>query len=232
VSLWHPKDNLFSEYALNPQDRAGGDGAWYLTYAGSSMNPTLRRPDLLEVAPYAGKPVRVGDVILFSPPDYGGDVVHRVSRIAPQGIRTRGDNNDKEDPYVLVPGDVMGQVVAAWRGQKRRAIAGGRVGRVTGHWARWQLAADRSAERLFSPLRGILVRWGALRLLIPAHLRPRVVVFGAGQSKSWQVLTGSTVVGRYDFARRQWCVKWPFRPFVDESSLPEPPQEAIRDVIV
>ena len=232
MSLSRPTNNLFSEYALNPQGRAGGNGAWYLSYAGSSMNPTLRRPDLLEVASYADKPVRVGDVILFSSPDYGGVVVHRVSRIGPQGIRTRGDNNDNEDLCVLAPGDVLGQVLAAWRGRKRRLIAGGRVGQVTGHCARWQLAADRLAERLLSPLGGILVRWGVLRLLIPARLKPRVVVFGAGQSRSWQVLTGSTVAGRYDFARRQWCVKWPFRPFVDESSLPEPPQETIRDVIV
>jgi len=232
VSISGEESNLFSGSALKSPEAAWADGVWYLTYAGSSMNPTLRRPDVIEVSLYLGRSVPVGDVVLFRSPDNQEYVVHRVIRITEQGMRTRGDNSENEDPFVLAPGDVTGQVIAAWRGQTRRAIAGGRVGQVTGHWARWQLAADRSAERLFSPLGGIFVRWRALRFLVPARLKPRVVVFEAGQSRSWQVLTGSTVVGRYDFARRQWCVKWPFRPFVDESSLPEPPQETIRDVIV
>jgi len=37
-------------------------------HTGASMNPTMDRADLLEVMPYNGSPIRLGDVILFLPP--------------------------------------------------------------------------------------------------------------------------------------------------------------------
>ena len=196
----------------------------YITYTGSSMNPTLRRPDLLEVAPYAGRPIRVGDVVLFESPDTHDYVVHRVVRMTPQGIRTRGDNSENDDPYTLGPGNVLGRVAWAWRGQHRRTIAGGRLGRAVGYWAGWQLAIDRMGDRLLYPLTGLLARRGALRFLMPAGLTPRVVVFETDGSESWRILFGATVIGQYDFRLNRWCVKWPFRPLVDESSLPRPNQ--------
>ena len=90
------------------------------------MNPTIGERDLLEIAPYDKRTIRVGDVILFQPPEGGQPVVHRVVDILPKGIRTCGDNNTHIDPYLLQSTDIIGQVVAAWRGQKRRKIVGGR----------------------------------------------------------------------------------------------------------
>ncbi len=100
----------------------------HCAYAGSSMSPTLCEGDLLEIVPRGERPVRTGDVILFLPP--GGDqpVVHRVVRLTSQGIRTRGDSGTADDPWLLQPADILGQVVAAWRGERRRKIRGQRVG--------------------------------------------------------------------------------------------------------
>lgn len=50
--------------------------------------------------------LRVGDVITFRPPapaGVDGLVTHRIVRITPQGILTRGDNEAARDPWVLRP---------------------------------------------------------------------------------------------------------------------------------
>ena len=58
----------------------------------------------------------------FLPPGADQPVVHRVVRVTPAGISTLGDNNTQEDPFLLHPKSITGEVVAAWRGQE----AGGR----------------------------------------------------------------------------------------------------------
>ena len=78
-------------------------------YTGPSMNPTLREPELMEVVPYGKRAVRCGDVILFRSPGGGQSVVHRVTRVTPDGIRTRGDNNRSEDAYSLQPAHIIGR---------------------------------------------------------------------------------------------------------------------------
>jgi len=103
-----------------------GDDISYIVYTGPSMNPVLREPDLLEVKPYDGRQINRGDVIYFLSPINKRGVVHRVIRISPEGIETRGDNNGQADPYLLKPGEVIGQVVRAQRGSHRRRIYGGR----------------------------------------------------------------------------------------------------------
>jgi signal peptidase I len=95
------------------------DGMLHVVYTGPSMNPTLRQPDLLIVVPYADRPVRPGDVIYCRSPEDGREVVHRVVCVVPDGIRTRGDNNPIDDPYLLQVADVAGRVVAARRGGLR-----------------------------------------------------------------------------------------------------------------
>ena len=45
---------------------------------GSSMNPTLKPHDILQVVPYIGRKIRGGDVIVFLPPGSNRKVTHRV----------------------------------------------------------------------------------------------------------------------------------------------------------
>ena len=78
--------------------------------------------------------------------------MHRVVRVTPAGIATLGDNNTKEDAMLLPPESIKGQVVAAWRGQKRRKIAGGLQGRLTRRWLRWRRVLDRGVSPLLHPI--------------------------------------------------------------------------------
>ena len=42
---------------------------FFAAYVGPSMNPTLREPEIMEIMPYDNRPLRVGDVAFFLPPE-------------------------------------------------------------------------------------------------------------------------------------------------------------------
>ena len=193
---------------------------FFAAYVGSSMNPTLREPEIMEIMPYDSRSVRVGDVAFFLPPEADQPVVHRIIRVTPAGISTLGDNNSQEDAFLLQPENIKGQVMAAWRGQKRRKIAGGLQGRLTGRRLRWRLLLRRGASPLMVPLYQALSRWGVIAWLLPASFRPRVVVFHSQGRDQFQLLLGQRIIGRYDDQRHQWQIQRPFHLFVDGRALP------------
>lgn len=85
---------------------------FFAAYAGPSMNPTLVEPELIEIEPYYERPVRVGDVVFFTPPGEQALIVHRVVRLTAAGIRTRGDHNARDDAELLEPADIQAK---SWR---------------------------------------------------------------------------------------------------------------------
>jgi hypothetical protein len=207
-------------------------GALHVSYSGPSMNPILREPDLLEVAPYEGRPVRRGDVVYFRPParERGESgrlpVVHRVIQVDAQGgVRTRGDANRSADPYCLRPDAIIGRVVAAQRGGRRRRIAGGRRGLWVGRAGRLWRAVDRAGSRLLNGAYRALAASGLFRRLLPARLRPRVYVFYAPLRPVYKLMMGRTAIGRYDRREELWRIRRPFRLFLGREALPAPPPE-------
>lgn len=192
----------------------------FAAYVGPSMNPTLREPELMEILPYNGQRVKVGDVVLFRPPGGERSIVHRVVQVTTTGIRTRGDNSSRNDPYLSRPGDIVGRVSAAWRGRRRRRILGGKAGRWVSRSTRWRLALDHGACQLLAPLYHMLIRWGTARRWLPPRLRPRVVAFQVDGWRQLQLLLGGRVVGHYDAGRGAWRIQRPYRLLVDESALP------------
>ena len=193
---------------------------FFASYSGPSMNPTLREPEIMEIMPYDSMPLRVGDVVFFLPPETDHLVVHRIICVTPAGISTLGDNNTQEDTLLLQPKSIKGQVVAAWRGQKRRKIAGGYQGWLTGRWLQWRRTLDHGLSLLLHPLYQVLSRWGLIAWVLPASFRPRVVVFHARGQDQLQLLLGHRIIGRYDDQRQLWQIQRPFRLFVDERALP------------
>jgi hypothetical protein len=193
---------------------------FFAAYVGPSMNPTLREPEIMEIMPYDSRPLRVGDVAFFLPPEADQPVVHRVVRVTPAGISTLGDNNTQEDSLLLQPKSIKGQVVAAWRGQKRRKIAGGLQGRLISRWLCWRRILDRGVSPLLHPLYQALSHWKLIAWLVPAPFRPRVIVFHAKGRDQFQLLLGRRIIGRYDDHRHQWQIQRPFHLFVDGRALP------------
>jgi SynChlorMet cassette protein ScmC len=193
---------------------------FYAAYVGPSMNPTLREPETLEIMPYGSRSLRVGDVAFFLPAKADQPVVHRIIRITPAGISTLGDNNTQEDAFLLQPKSIKGRVVAAWRGQKRRKIAGGLPGRLTSRWLGWRRILDRSVSPLLHPFYRALYHRGLIARALPAPFRPRVVVFHVQGREQFQLLLGQRIIGRYDERRHQWQIQRPFHLFVDGGALP------------
>ena len=193
---------------------------FFAAYVGPSMNPTLREPEIMEIRPYDSRPLRVGDVAFFLPPEADQPVVHRVVRVTPAGISTLGDNNTQKDTLLLQPTSIKGRVVAAWRGQKRRKIAGGYQGRLTSRWLRWRRVLDRGVSPLLHPLYQALSHRGLIARVLPAPFRPRVVVFHVRGREQFKLLLGQRLIGRYDDQRHQWQIQRPFQLFVDGRELP------------
>lgn len=192
-----------------------------VSYSGPSMNPTLRHPDLLEVVPSPEQSIRRGDVVYFQSPQDGMKVIHRVVRVATDGIRTRGDNNATDDPYFLQQEDIIGRVFAAWRHGKRRKIARGLPGICSGYKA----AAWRRMSSIFSRvLHGTyhtIAASGFFRCLLPASLQPRVFEFKQRYLPSiLKLMVRGRVIGRYDIFKGLWVIERPWRLIIDESKLP------------
>jgi hypothetical protein len=205
---------------MQNSDRTGTEGMFFAAYSGPSMNPTLREPEMMEVVPYNNRPVCVGDVAYFRSPDVNQPVVHRIVRITPAGISTLGDNNKHVDSSLLQPDCIKGRVVAAWRGRKRRAVAGGLAGRVVKRWICWRRILEHSLSSLLHPLYQTLSQHGLLIRLIPTRFRPRTVSFKVRGQERFRLLLGRRVIGTYDAQASQWRIQKPFKLFVNEGSLP------------
>lgn len=195
------------------------EGRRFCFYRGASMWPVLREPAVLEVHPYQGRRIRVGDVIVFR--SVGVTVAHRVVGIHAEGVRTRGDNVPQNDPHLCPLLQIRGQVVNAWQGTQRRRVFGGWLGRLSAcllpPWCR----VLKVFVALVRPCYHRLAGSGIIVHLLPAHLRPRVVRFGGGGRCTLQLVQGRRTVGYFDAARGRWAIRRPYRLLVNSQALEE-----------
>jgi signal peptidase I len=80
--------------------------------AGTSMEPTITRNDLVMIAPVDAGDLAVGDIIAFRPQeDDMVPIAHRIVSIDGDGtIRTRCDNAAMPDPYAVRSEQVAGRI--------------------------------------------------------------------------------------------------------------------------
>lgn len=202
----------------NPDDKP--ETSSFVVYTGPSMNPTLRAPDLLEVVPYLSvEIIRPGDVIFYQPPGSTPEVVHRVIRIAPDGIITRGDNNRRQDDYRIQPEHITGRVVAAHRGPKRRLIQGGYRGMARHYLLINRRFASHMTACALGPLYRGIARSGIIRRLIPRRFAVRVVRFQNENKSVLRLVFCGHVIGEYSPLQQCWQIQRPFRLIVDEVRL-------------
>jgi hypothetical protein len=189
----------------------------YCAYTGRSMYPTLFEADLLEIEPPSR--ICVGDVILFVSKD--NLVVHRVVGIASEGISTRGDNNNDDDRGLVAPEKIVGIVVAAWRGQLRRRIYGGRIGQTYQLFLCGQRRIYRECRPSLAHSYRAASQLGLPRLL-KRFCRPGIVQFNINGDIDIRLMLGVQIIGHYCQSSNCWQIHPPFRLFVDESLLPKP----------
>jgi signal peptidase len=184
------------------------------------MNPTLRAGDGLQVEPYEGKKIRVGDVVVFISPENGHNITHRVISIDSEGIRTRGDNNKNKDSWVLSPEGIIGRVIYAHRGKIRKKVLGGFTGELFSATVRLEKTLDSRISSLLRPAYRWMVKTGFLRRLLNLQMKLIVITLNRTDGTELQLLVGRHVIGKLRRGDTQWQIQRPFRLFVDEKSLP------------
>ena len=95
---------------------AAGTSTPILVVVGPSMRNTLMEGDLVFIAHVEPEDLRVGDIIVFHPPNNPeGLVIHRIYSIEKNGetyiFRTKGDNNLNPDPWKITGDLIEGRLV-------------------------------------------------------------------------------------------------------------------------
>lgn len=105
------------------------------------MRGTFRQGDYLSVEPAGSALLQPGDVVIYCKLDSGDSddckIAHRVVKIVPGGMLTRGDFNPRADVDVVLEENIIGRVVQFERNGKTRRVRGGRWGVWRGRWLHW-----------------------------------------------------------------------------------------------
>ena len=131
---------------------------------GGSMHPFIRDGDIIEVKPIMeASAIRLGDVIFYRS-SRGRLFAHRVIKVGGQrdqrALVTKGDSTSSPDPLVH-PEQVLGQVVAIKRGDRRIRLDRGVHRFINVLWARlspyspWFYSIIRKAKRGLRKIRSI-----------------------------------------------------------------------------
>ena len=116
-------------------------------YRGPSMAPTFRPGQVLYINPQ-GRGIAAGDVIVFHHQEGKDHVVHRVIKLTEDGYLTRGDNNLRNDPAPILPGQIVGRVEMAKLGDQIEEVKNGRRGLWQAKYLRKRLLVKRLLRRV------------------------------------------------------------------------------------
>ena len=184
------------------------------------MFPTMRTGDVLMIAPYKNRDIRVGDVVVFNTPNGKIPIVHRVVAIGKKGIKTKGDNKIAIDDFILHPNDIIGQVVFAQRGKKEIKIIDGFSGRIYSLILESGKRIELVVFIILRPVYRWLIRNGIFKKLFSRWIHIQVLCFKHGDSMEMQLQLGKKIIGRRLPGTNQWHIVRPFKLFIDESTLP------------
>ncbi len=192
----------------------------YTMYTGPSMNPIFWSGDGLEVVPYEGAKVRVGDVVVYPHPEQGNEVVHRVIEVTPEGVHTRGDNNNKIDPYLVFIEDIRGRVATVRHESASHKVRRGYPGLLL---HRYFLVRRRA--RIFARCHLVPAyhRFADTGLFYGWHrpfLKTKLVTFHRKDGPELLLMRGKRTIGRLAPGAHAWIIRFPYRLFIDREKLP------------
>lgn len=187
-------------------------------YMGQSMVPTFTPGDLLYLEPDCNE-IKVGDIIVFRTKGDEKNITHRVISTGKEGIKTRGDNNNFPDSWLLTGEDIIGKVIEAERNGVKRKVSGSTEGYVKGHILHILRKIKFCFIKIFRPLYLWLSEKNITCSLLQKNGLLRIISIKKEDKEEFQLLLGSLVIGRLLHGREKWQIIRPFRLFVDEKSL-------------
>ena len=181
---------------------------------GSSMNPTLFEPMILETS--KADRYYPGDVVVFN--SKNKTIVHRIIKVNQTGYITRGDNNLNDDEPIDFH-DILGKVIMAFRGNKRYKVCGNKQGYLLHRYLQIRKKLLHRFIKVFVFGYHLLSHSGIFVHFLPPRYKPRIIQFQNGQAHLYM---GTILVGRYNVRRHNWVIFRPWRFFIDEKKLPIP----------
>jgi hypothetical protein len=160
----------------------------------------------------------VGDVIVYPHPFGTVDVVRRVIEIRPDGVITRGDNNNRIDPYTVRFDDIIGKVIAAKRKNRRIPIKGGKTGFGI---HKFMLLRKYSMQYGLPPLgavSNIIAASGIFNVLHPV-LNLRVVRINGEHRRQSILVSGNRAIGRLLEESGEWQIRFPINTLLSNAGL-------------
>lgn len=182
------------------------------------MNPYLKAGDKVYVLPCPSKAIRKGDVVVFRRPDTGQRVTHRIIRIGSTGLRTRGDHNSECDPWMVYPDHLIGRLVWVQRGKRFCKVRGGWVGFCRGQMLHGYAFAKLQMKSAFRPIYRSLCKCGFFKSSLNPCLR--TVSYAKSEGTEIHLFWRSWWIGRRPAGTDQWCIRFPFKLFIDNGHLP------------
>jgi signal peptidase len=88
----------------------GNQYVYFGTVLSGSMEPVFKKGDLVLMQTIYKEP-QIGDIISTSIYGYREPITHRVIEINNYGIRTKGDNNQAQDDWILKKDKIVGKAV-------------------------------------------------------------------------------------------------------------------------
>ena len=183
------------------------------------MYPTLKPGDGLKLQPYKiDSEVKIGDVISYPHPGRPHDVVHRIIRLTADGVITRGDNNNRIDPYVVAYDDIIGKVIAVKRKNRLLTIKGGRIGF---YIHKTMLLRKYVLQYGLAPLRYLSNMLAASKLLTICHplFKTRVITIKRGGEKTKLLVIGKKAIGKQRDSSQKWEIRFPYQYFIDQNRV-------------
>ncbi len=192
----------------------------YNTSVGPSMYPTMKSGDayiLKEISSI--DEICRGDVIVFPHPDEPINVVHRIIRIYPEGFQTRGDNNNRKDPYIVKKDDIIGVVGKVIRKNKRYTIHGGNAGLFI-HRMAW--ARKYSRPYIVKPLKfllNLLIR-SKIFFIFGNFFSTSITKINRMGSEQFILSVNKKPVGKKESKESAWIISFPYSLFINPKKLP------------
>ena len=182
---------------------------------GNSMNPTLSEPMILETI--LSDRYYLGDVVVFNDRKKK-TIVHRIVKLTETGYITRGDNNLTDDEPIGYH-DILGKVVASFRGEKRYNVSGNNYGYLLHCYLQIRKRLLLHFIKIFTFCYHLLFGLRILTHLLPQKYKPQIIQY---QNEQAHLVIGKILIGRYDVRHHHWIIFRPWRIFIDERKLPIP----------